>query len=268
MRVLLADHQPQVRSALRLLLEHELGIHRIDEVGDIQSLRAQIQATPPDLILLDWELPGLSSLDLFSVLRDCCPGLLVIALSVHGEARRMALAAGADAFVSKGESPECLLTILDIMIYGGLVKMKRELVKDWMSSEVITIPHDMNLPEVHHVMTERQIRRLPVVENGQLVGIVTLGDVRQAEPSDISSLRIWEANYVLARLKVEKIMTRNPITISPEAAISQAAQVMLEKKISGLPVVDSKGQLVGIITESDIFRAVAQKWSQIEKLVG
>lgn len=268
MRVLLADHQAQVRSALRLFLEHELGVETVDEVGDVQSLLIQVQTTPPDLILLDWELSGLSAIHLFPLLRRCCPGSLIIALSVRREAHHAAMAVGANAFVSKGESPEYLLTILDLMIYGGLVKMKQELVKDWMSHDVINIPRDMTLPEVHQLMTARQIRRLPVVENGHLIGIVTLGDVWRAGPSDAASLSVWEANYVLVNLKAEQIMTRHPITISQEATISEAAQIMLAKKISGLPVVDGENKLVGIITESDIFRTVVQKWGQIEHLAG
>lgn len=268
MQILLADDQPPVRSALRLFLEQELGIQNIDEVTDAQSLLTFVQASPPDLILLDWELPGLASANLIAALRDCCPGLLVIALSVQAEARPRALTAGITAFVSKGEAPEYLLTILDKIIYGGLTKMKQELVKDWMTPEVITIKPDTTLPEAHRLMTERKVRRLPVVKHGRLVGLVTRGDVREAEPSDATSLSIWELNYLLSKLKIEEIMTRNPLTISQEATIGEAAQAMLKSKISGLPVVDNQGKVIGIITESDIFRIVVKKWSQVESLVG
>jgi len=142
--------------------------------------------------------------------------------------------------------------------------MKQELVKDWMVHEVVTITPEVTLPEAHRLMTDHHIRRLPVVKNDRLVGIVTRGDVRGAEPSGATSLSIWELNYLLAKLKIEEIMTRHPVTISPEAAIGQAAQVMLEHKISGLPVVDREGQVVGIITESDIFRMVVQAWDQAD----
>jgi CBS domain-containing protein len=140
--------------------------------------------------------------------------------------------------------------------------MKRELVKDWMTREVVTITPQVTLPEAHHLMTNHRIRRLPVVKEGRLVGIVTLGDVREAEPSNATTLSIWELNYLLAKLKIEEIMTHHSITISPDATIGEAAQVMLERKISGLPVVDSAGKLVGIITESDIFRLVVREWSK------
>jgi CBS domain-containing protein len=113
-------------------------------------------------------------------------------------------------------------------------------------------------------MTEKQIRRLPVMKKNLLVGIITRGDVREAEPSDVTSLNIWEMNYLLSKLKIKRVMTPNPITISGKVTIGEAAQVMLEHKVSGLPVIDHNGNLVGIITESDIFRIVIQKWGRIE----
>jgi acetoin utilization protein AcuB len=138
--------------------------------------------------------------------------------------------------------------------------MKQDLVRDWMTRNVITITPDVSLPDAHRLMQEHQIRRLPVVKNERLVGIVTLGDVREAEPSDATSLSIWELNYLLSRLKVETIMTRDPTVIYPDETIGQAAWLMLTNKISGLPVVDAKRRVVGIITESDIFRLVVHEW--------
>ena len=145
--------------------------------------------------------------------------------------------------------------------------MKQELVKNWMTQEVITITPETTLPEAHRLMTDHQIRRLPVLKNERLVGIVTLGDVREAEPSDATSLSIWEMNYLLAKLNIETVMTSNPLTISSEATISDAARLMLEHKVSGLPVVDQAGQVVGIITESDIFRLVVHAWDHMAVVV-
>jgi CBS domain-containing protein len=142
--------------------------------------------------------------------------------------------------------------------------MKQELVKDWMTRNVVTITPDTALPEAHRLMTDKRIRRLPVVQDGLLVGIITLGDVRGAEPSGATSLSVWELNYLLGKVKIEEIMNRNLITISPNATISQAAGLMLEHKISGLPVVDNATGLVGIITESDIFRMVVRAWRQVD----
>ena len=140
--------------------------------------------------------------------------------------------------------------------------MKEELVRDWMTRDVITISPDTSLAQAHTLMHEKSIRRLPVVDEGRLVGIVTLGDVRGAEPSRASSLSIWEINHLLAKLKIYEIMTQRPVTILESASIGEAARILLEHKFSGLPVVDESGKLVGIITESDIFRLVAREWTK------
>ena len=141
--------------------------------------------------------------------------------------------------------------------------MKQDLVKHWMTRDVITITPDTSLHEAHRLMTEKSIRRLPVVDHhGKVVGIITLGDVRSAEPSAASTLSVWEMNKLLAGLKIAEIMTRDPVTISQEATISTVAEIMLEQKFSGLPVVDEQGKLVGIITESDIFRLVVREWGR------
>lgn len=141
--------------------------------------------------------------------------------------------------------------------------MKQELVKDWMSSDVITITPETTLPEAHQIMKVEEIRRLPVVDQvGRLVGIVSIGDIRAAEPSPATSLSIWEMNYLLSTLKIEKIMTPEPHTIRPDATIAEAARTMLEHRISGLPVVDQEHHVIGIITESDIFSMVVlHQWS-------
>ena len=136
--------------------------------------------------------------------------------------------------------------------------MQRVQVRDWMTPNPITIDTKTTLPEAHRLMMECHIRRLPVVDHGKVVGILTQGDVREASPSGATSLSIFELNYLLAKLSVEKIMTRDPITITPGATIRDAARIMLEHKIGGLPVVEDE-KLVGIITESDIFRVLVQE---------
>ncbi len=142
--------------------------------------------------------------------------------------------------------------------------MKQLLVSDCMTKDVITVESKTILPKAHRLMTEKQIRRLPVVDNGKLVGILTIGDVRGAEPSQATSLSIWEINYLLDQMQIRETMTRKPITINEQATIQEAAQKMLENRISGLPVVDKTGKLTGIITESDIFRFVVQSWNGAE----
>jgi DNA-binding NarL/FixJ family response regulator len=113
MRVLLADDQSKVRAALRLLLQEELGLSVIGEAIEAEDLLAQVEAMQPDLVLLDWELPGLRTDDHLPALRRLCPRLKIIVLSGQPEARRAALAAGTDAFVSKGEPPERLLSVVE-----------------------------------------------------------------------------------------------------------------------------------------------------------
>lgn len=137
--------------------------------------------------------------------------------------------------------------------------MQRRLVRDWMTPHPISVDPKTSLPDAHRLMKDSRIRRLPVVDHGRLVGIVTLGDVREAEPSDATSLSIYEIHYLLSKLSIDRIMTRDPLTIAPDATIRQAARLMLDNKIGGLPVVDAQGALVGIITESDIFRIFAQE---------
>jgi CBS domain-containing protein len=140
--------------------------------------------------------------------------------------------------------------------------VKQVLINEWMTRDVMTVSPDTTLPEAHRIMSDYHIRRLPVVEDGRLVGIITRGDVRGAQPSDATSLSIWELNYLLARLKVREIMTADPLTIGPEATIGEAAQLMLDHKVSGLPVIEDDGRVVGIITESDIFRLVVREWNK------
>jgi len=134
--------------------------------------------------------------------------------------------------------------------------MNKELVKTHMTSPVISITSDTNLSEAHKAMADNKVRRLPVVENGKLAGIVSLNDVLEAKPSSASSLSVWELNYLVANLKIKDIMCANVFSISPEATIGDAAKMMLDKKFSGIPVTDND-KLVGIITESDIFRMLA-----------
>jgi CBS domain-containing protein len=135
--------------------------------------------------------------------------------------------------------------------------MDNLIVRNWMTADPVTVTPKTTLPDAHDLMKRRRIRRLPVVDEGQLVGIVTLGDVREASPSDATTLSIYELNYLLSRLTVEKIMTKNPLSVTPSTPIREAAGMMLLHKVSGLPVMEND-HLVGIITESDIFRVVVK----------
>lgn len=137
--------------------------------------------------------------------------------------------------------------------------MKNQLVKDWMSKNPVTISSKSTLPEAHTLMRDKNVRRLPVVDQDKVVGIISLTDVMEAKPSDATTLSIYELNYLLAKLTVAKIMTKSVRSISPETPVADAARLMLDYKIGGIPVVENE-KLVGIITESDIFRMVVQTY--------
>lgn len=138
-------------------------------------------------------------------------------------------------------------------------------VGQWMTQKVVSVEPDTTLSAAHKMMKELNIRRLPVVKNNKLVGIITLGDVREASPSDATSLSIWELNYLWAQLTVERAMTAKVITLRPEQLIVDAAQTMLDNKISGVPVVDASNKLVGILTESDIFKMLIANRGKFEQ---
>jgi DNA-binding NarL/FixJ family response regulator len=112
MRILLADSQSRVRFALRSLLEEQSGLMVVGEATDCQGLLAQAEAACPELVLIDWDLPGMARVDLLSALQEMCPGLHVIALSSRPEVEQETLAAGAQAFVSKAGPPEPLLAAI------------------------------------------------------------------------------------------------------------------------------------------------------------
>src|SRR5436305_2029262 len=120
-------------------------------------------------------------------------------------------------------------------------------VSDWMSTPVRSVNPATSVADAYNIMMQHGFRRLPVTENGELIGIVTLGDLREARPSPATSLSIYEMNYLLAKLTVSHVMTHNPFTITADTPLQMAARIMLDRKVSGLPVVDEQKQLVGII---------------------
>ena len=137
------------------------------------------------------------------------------------------------------------------------------LVSDWMTDTPFIVEHNTSIMDTYKKMKTNNVRRLPVMKNKRLIGIVTLGDIREARPSNASALSVWENNYLLTKLLVREVMTFNPLTVSPTDSMQSAAQLMLERKIGGLPVVSDEGNLVGILTESDIFRMVVSSHVEI-----
>lgn len=127
-------------------------------------------------------------------------------------------------------------------------------VRNKMKANPFTISPDQTIPEAHEIMAQHGVRRLPVMKNGKLVGIVSREDIQSASPSKATSLSVGEITYLLAKTKIKQIMSKNIVTISPDALLEEAATLMRDQKVGFLPVVED-GKLVGIITESDIFDA-------------
>lgn len=136
--------------------------------------------------------------------------------------------------------------------------MLRIRVREVMSAPAVCIDSQSDIPSAHLLMLETGVRRLPVVDDGELVGIITLGDVRGASPSEASSLNRSELDYLTHQIKVQRIMSRHVVTVTPDTPLADAAQLMIERKISGLPVMSDDGRIIGMITESDIFRTVIE----------
>ena len=140
--------------------------------------------------------------------------------------------------------------------------MRRGIVSSWMTPDIVTITPETTLPDAHRIMSAKKIRCLLIMRGDQLAGIVTRRGLLRADPSSMAMAASWVGHYPLNEETVEKIMTTEVITISKDAQIGKAARVMLENKITSLPVVDADRKLVGILTSSDLFRMV------VEEMVG
>jgi acetoin utilization protein AcuB len=130
-------------------------------------------------------------------------------------------------------------------------------IKDVMTRNPVTADSETLVLDAQKIMKENNIRRLPIVDKGKLVGIVTKHDLLEASPSPATSLSVFELNYLLAKMKVKEIMKKNPVTITPDTPFEEALRLGQEKKIGSFPVVEN-GKLVGITTESDIIRFVTR----------
>lgn len=132
------------------------------------------------------------------------------------------------------------------------------LVKERMSRHPITIKPDVSLHDGLKLMREENIRRLPVLDkNGNLVGIVLEKDLLYASPSPATTLSVYEMNYLISQIKIEELMTRNVIVVEEDCPLEEAARIMVDNDIGGLPVMRDD-TLVGIITESDLFKIFAE----------
>lgn len=129
------------------------------------------------------------------------------------------------------------------------------LVSEWMTKDVITVTEDTSMMKASRLMRDKKVSRLPVLDAaGKLRGIITDRDIKAASPSRATTLDMHEIYYLISEIKVKEIMTRNPITVKPDDSIEFAATILVDKNIGGLPVVDDSGMVVGIISDSDIFK--------------
>lgn len=131
------------------------------------------------------------------------------------------------------------------------------LVGERMSHPVIHIPPDTSIHDALQLMKREGIRRTPVVKKGKLVGIVSEKDLLNATPSQVTTLNVWELNYLLSKITIEDIMTRDIITVTEDTPIEEAARIMADRKIGGLPVMRNDS-MVGIISETDLFRLLLE----------
>jgi acetoin utilization protein AcuB/CBS domain-containing protein len=138
-------------------------------------------------------------------------------------------------------------------------------VRNWMSTPVISITPDTQLTEALALMHEHSIRRLPVVDiNGRLCGIITVGDIRGANVLRFVDVEMPDVVASLQRTEVVEVMSQEPISVSPATTIREAALLMLDNKIGGLPVVNETNEVIGIVTESDLFEALVCSLDRLE----
>lgn len=130
------------------------------------------------------------------------------------------------------------------------------LVKNWMSKEVVTVDANDSMQNAIYILQEQNIKKLPVMEKGQIVGIITDRDLKKASPSDATTLDMHELLFLISKIKVKDLMTKPVYTVPPDYTVEEAAAILLEKRISGLPVIDKNNRLIGIITRSDLFRVI------------
>jgi acetoin utilization protein AcuB len=129
------------------------------------------------------------------------------------------------------------------------------LIKYWMSKPVVTVGKADSMQRATLLMKENHIKLLPVVENEAICGILSDRDLKHASASDATSLDVHELLYLLSKIKVADIMTKHVVTVHQHWTVEEAADVMLERKISGAPVVDDEDRLCGVITQTDMFKA-------------
>lgn len=138
------------------------------------------------------------------------------------------------------------------------------LVGDRMSRPVITVSPEEPIHDVLVLFKRERIRRAPVVKNGKLIGIVSQTDLLNASPSPVTSLSVWELNYLLSKVTISRVMSKKVRTVEADTPIEEAARIMADNKIGGLPVMNN-GRVVGIITETDLFKVFLEMMGARQK---
>jgi len=128
------------------------------------------------------------------------------------------------------------------------------LIKDWMATTVLTVDANTSVMRAGKTMKDNNIRRLPVVSQGKLAGIITDSDLKEASPSSKTEMDMHEMYYLLSEMKVKDVMSANPVSLGQDDTLEKAALVMLNETISGLVIIDDDGNLVGLLSESDVLR--------------
>jgi acetoin utilization protein AcuB len=129
-------------------------------------------------------------------------------------------------------------------------------VGDWMTADPITIEEDATVVEAIHLLEEKNVRRLPVMRAGKLVGLVTERMLLGCMPAEGTSLDRWELHYLLARTPVRQVMNPTPHTVTPETPLANAARLLHDRKLNGLLVLNAKGDMVGLLTTTDALEAL------------
>ena len=133
------------------------------------------------------------------------------------------------------------------------------LVKDFMTTDVVTVREDQSMLEAREILRGKNLISLPVVDDIKRIrGIITIDDIGKASPSESSTLTLYDANYLLGRLKVKDVMGRNVSTVEEDDTIEYVAYKMNKSRVNALPVLGTDGKLIGIITRSDMFRAFVE----------
>ncbi len=143
--------------------------------------------------------------------------------------------------------------------------MEKTCVRDIMTSPAIVAPPDMTVQAAVALMKQHRIRHLPVIESGRLVGIISRGDLREASAAAAINADSYELSFMLSRVKVAQLMTRKVYTITADALIVHAVELMNEYRIAALPVVDRSSSVIGVVTESDLLRLLARKLRESEE---